>query len=432
MLIAIDGGSASGKSTLAKTISERFGIPLLESGSLYRALTLEAIQAGISFSETEKLEKFINSLSLKIELSDQNWVLIINDKKFNPKALRSLEVTEQVGVLSKSQRIREKVLTLQRSCYEKRSGAPLVVEGRDMGTTVFPSSDIKIFLKVSESEQAKRRALDFKASGISISEEETRRQELRRDAMDRERKISPLKIAKNAFVIDTSGKIPIETYREAVSLINRRRRRASFIYRFLKALGFIFAFYLRVKVEGGENIPKQGGFILASNHSSHLDPIALGIASPRYLSFMARHTLYEINPFFSWFLSKFNVHPIDRHSPDRGSLSRFNIFLLEGQGIVYFPEGTRSCDGELGDFKKGVGVIGVRTTCPVIPVYISGTYEAMAKGAKFARPKSVEVNFGKAVDLSDLYDQELSHELYEKAALRVREAVLRLKESLRS
>lgn len=427
MLITIDGGSASGKSTLAREISERFEIPLLESGSLYRSLTLKALEAGVSFADSKQIESFVASLSLSMKLMNRHWILVVNGSEINPKKLRTVEVTEKVGLLSRVAGIRRRLIPLQRSCYKKGKGNYLIAEGRDMGSVVFPKADAIIFLKVSDEEMAKRRQKDFEAEGSDLSQKEVRKKEMERDRIDRERKASPLKVPKRAVVLDTTGKSIAESYSELIRLINIRKKRSNFLYWLCKKLEFTAKFHLRMKIAGSENIPAKGGFILAANHQSHLDPVVLGAASKRSLSYMARSTLFEDGPFFSWFIRQLNAYPVNRENPDRKILSQYNRFLLEGHGIVYFPEGTRTRTGKMGDFKKGVGALAVRTACPVIPVYISGTREAMPVGAAGVKKGDVRMRLGSPIDFTDLYGKKISPELYVKAAERVRDAITKLR-----
>lgn len=159
-----------------------------------------------------------------------------------------------------------------------------------------------------------------------------------------------------------------------------------------KALFFLGA-------EGGKNIPEGGGFILAANHKSFLDPAVLGICSSRQLNFMAKEELFE-NRFFRWWLNKVNVIPIRRKSADLSAIKSAIAKVKGGEGLLVFPEGTRQDpDKDFGDPEKGIGFLVDKLGCPVIPALVLGTDKAMPKGAKFIRPAKVKVYFGKQINV---------------------------------
>ena len=426
MIIALDGGAASGKTTLARELSHRFEISLLESGQLYRAITFRALKEGISVENSQALEKFVTPLSLEMREDQLEWRLVINGKLDNPHDLRGVVVSKKVSIVAKASFVRKRLLSLQRSCYSKKRNGYLIAEGRDIGTVVFPSADIKVFLKVSESVRAKRRQEDFKALGMSISAEQVGIIEAERDRIDQERKISPLQVPHDAIVMDTSEKTVLESFLELIRQINIKKHESNLVYQIIRSLKFVPNFYLNLRQAGVENIPQKGGFILASNHLSHLDPVMLGFTTSRTLSFIARSSLFQGSSLFAWLISALNAYPINRENPDRKTLTQIIQFLLGGHGVVYFPEGTRSRDGKLGPFKKGIGVLALRTGFPVIPACVSGTREAMPVGARGVQRGKVTVKFGPPVDFSGLYEKGFTLEGYEEAAARVRESVEKL------
>ena len=161
---------------------------------------------------------------------------------------------------------------------------------------------------------------------------------------------------------------------------------------------FLWKFSFRLEVKGRENIPRTGGFILASNHLSYLDPTVLGAACcPRTLNFMARHDLFTI-PVFGAFLRAVGAIPIRRNFADITSIKEALRRLRKEQGIVLFPEGTRS-SGELlsKNFQAGIGLIAIRSQAPVIPALINGTQRVFGRHARFIRPAKVRVCFGKPI-----------------------------------
>ncbi|MFA5089702.1 MAG: lysophospholipid acyltransferase family protein [Candidatus Omnitrophota bacterium] len=161
---------------------------------------------------------------------------------------------------------------------------------------------------------------------------------------------------------------------------------------------FLFKALFRFEFTGRENIPKKGGFILASNHMSFLDPVALGIASSRRLSFMARHDLFD-NNFSSLILSSWGVLPVKRGFGDISALKEAINLLKGGNALALFPEGRRIIKGENVDPEPGIGFLVSKLDVPVIPAFIKGTDKALPRGARFIRLAKVSVHFGKKISI---------------------------------
>jgi 1-acyl-sn-glycerol-3-phosphate acyltransferase len=162
----------------------------------------------------------------------------------------------------------------------------------------------------------------------------------------------------------------------------------------------------RIKGRGQENIPKSGSFILASNHVSYLDPVVLGVAATRKLTYMARDDLFS-NPYLGWWLSLVGVLSIKRDSADFSALRSAMRCLREGKAIALFPEGRRRMPQEKNlSPQPGIGFLAKKSGSLVIPAYIKGTDEALPKGASSIRMKKVSVTFGKPVEIERLSDYQ--------------------------
>ena len=171
------------------------------------------------------------------------------------------------------------------------------------------------------------------------------------------------------------------------------------VYVILRALSaLILKAFFWIEVHGKKNIPKIGGFILASNHVSFLDPIALAVACPRKLNFMARHDLF-FNPLFSKLLFSVAVFPVKRDSADLSALKEGMRRVNEGSGLLLFPEGSRSTNGTISSPQAGIGFLATKLNVPVIPAFVKGTEKALPKGAKFIIPKKLFVYFGKQIHI---------------------------------
>lgn len=183
------------------------------------------------------------------------------------------------------------------------------------------------------------------------------------------------------------------------------------VYSLSKAIcALLFKLLFRIKIYGKEHIPKKGGFILASNHVSYLDPPALGIACPRKLNYMARHDLFSI-PLFSRWLSAVGVFPVKRGRVDIFALKMAMKRLRNGEGLLLFPEGTRQGSaGLLGKPEPGIGFLAAKLNVAVIPAFIKGTEKAFPRNSKFIHPQRISVWFGKQIQIErGLSYQEIAH-----------------------
>jgi len=171
------------------------------------------------------------------------------------------------------------------------------------------------------------------------------------------------------------------------------------LYSFLKGLALIiFKLLFRFQAKGIQNLPKTGGFILASNHASYLDPIAVGIASKRKLNYMAKVELFR-SRFSSWFFFAINVFPVKRDSADLSALKEAMRRVRSGQVLVLFPEGSRRLESFSNEPYPGIGFLAAKLNVPVIPALVEGTEKALPAGAKLIRLTKVSVCFGKQISI---------------------------------
>ena len=200
MIIAIDGPAGSGKSTVAKLVAKKLGFLYLDTGAMYRAVAYKMKKENLS--EKELIEK-LDSIDLKLLDTDKGIKVILDGEDITGK-IRTEEIGKLASRIAKIPEIREKLVQLQRKIALEAKNA--VLEGRDIGTVVFPDAELKIFMTASPEERAKRRYLQLKEKGENPSYEDILKSVLERDKADMERKIAPLKPAKDAIVIDTTNK----------------------------------------------------------------------------------------------------------------------------------------------------------------------------------------------------------------------------------
>lgn len=171
-------------------------------------------------------------------------------------------------------------------------------------------------------------------------------------------------------------------------------------YLFFKTLCWIiFRLFFGLEVKGAENVPDEGGVIVAANHSSYFDPPVIGVALRRQATYMAREGLFKI-PLVKTFVAAFSF-PVKRGRPRPSTIKEALRRLKKGELIVMFPEGGRSKDGNLSDAKRGIGLIATMSKAPVVPALIRGTEKAFPVGARLIRPAKIKVIFGKPLIIGE-------------------------------
>ena len=201
MIIAIDGPAATGKSTTAKALAEKLGFTYLDTGAMYRAITLLIMQKKIQISENFSLISLLEDFDLKIKQHEKQILVILNGKDVSDE-IRRLDVTKYVSKVSALPFVRKSLVKIQRKIAKDQN---CVVEGRDIGTIVFPDAEVKFYVVADYDVRAKRRLLDFKKLGEEKSIDELIEELKNRDKYDSEREHSPLLKANDAIEVDTTN-----------------------------------------------------------------------------------------------------------------------------------------------------------------------------------------------------------------------------------
>ena len=210
MIIAIDGPAGSGKSTTAKIVANKLGFVYIDTGAMYRAVTYYALKNNLLGNKNQLIKK-IKELKINLSFNNNLTKVFLNDKDITDY-LRTKEVNDYVSEISKIPEIRKELVAKQRYFAENNN---VVMEGRDIGTVVFPDADIKFFLVASIEERTKRRAKEFINKGENISFKQIEENLKQRDEIDSTRESSPLVKANDAIEIDTTNL----TIEEQVNLI---------------------------------------------------------------------------------------------------------------------------------------------------------------------------------------------------------------------
>jgi CMP/dCMP kinase len=218
IIIAIDGPAAAGKSTVAQMLANRLGLNYLDSGATYRAAALKVLEAGVAPDDQAAVAALIGCADIGIR-ADGSQVRVILDGRDVSGKLRAPEVSVAASKISRFPEVRSKLVGLQRRVA---AGPGVVMEGRDIGTRVFPEAQLKIFLIADQQERARRRMNQEKKSGRGATLAQTEEELRRRDRLDSEREISPLRAAGDAVRIDSTTLTPDQVVNKVMKLARER------------------------------------------------------------------------------------------------------------------------------------------------------------------------------------------------------------------
>ncbi len=422
LIVTIDGPAGSGKSTMAKRLAERLGATFLDTGAMYRGITLAAVQDGADLTDEEQLVRVVQGHRFDFEAASGRMLVRIDGDDVTER-IRDPDLTAKVRHVAVAPRVREQLVAMQRA-FAARHGR-IVTEGRDQGTVVFPDAHLKFFLTADAAERARRRADELRAKGAEVDLEEIRQAIEARDRSDENRAVGPLKPAQNAVMIDSTGRSIEESVERICRLAEERigaavpcppqppqseapaarkdkphppagatRSPAAWYWLARVVCQFFCILFFRYRSYGRENIPRTGSFILASNHQSFLDPVFCGVAVKRRLTYVARDTLFR-NRFFGRLITSVNAIPIGRDKADIAAMRMIIERLREGAGVCLYPEGTRTHDGRVIAVKPGFGLLCRRSKATVVPVLIDGAFESWSRYKRFFTPGAILVQFGK-------------------------------------
>ncbi len=215
MIVTIDGPAGAGKSSAARELARRLGFRFLDTGAMYRAVTLAAKQRGLDLSDADRLAELVGEI--RVELDGEHVLL---DGRDVTKEIRTFEITTSIRYAADNPAVRDQLVTWQRQAAD---GFDFVTEGRDQGTVVFPNAECKIFLTAAEDERARRRYHDLVARGEHVTFDEVLGAQHLRDERDCTRAVGALLIAEDAIEVSTDGLSPAEVVARLEEIVRSKQ-----------------------------------------------------------------------------------------------------------------------------------------------------------------------------------------------------------------
>ena len=216
--IAIDGPAGAGKSTVAKKVAKELSFVYVDTGAMYRAMALYLLRKGVNREDPDEIGEACQNAEISIEYQNGEQIVLLDGENVNAH-LRTEEVSAMASVSSAVPRVREKLLDLQRKLARTMS---VVMDGRDIGTTILPNAEVKIYLTASADTRAKRRALEYEQKGESFDLDQIRKDIIERDERDMNREISPLKQADDAVLVDSSEMVIDQVVDAILDVYNKK------------------------------------------------------------------------------------------------------------------------------------------------------------------------------------------------------------------
>ncbi len=401
-VVAVDGSSGSGKGTLATAIAKKFNLMYLDTGATYRCITLEMINKKIDLKDTKKIKEMLKNVEIDFKGDDT----FLNGENVT-KEIREKAVNDLVSPVSKIPEVRESLTALQRKIAE---GKDVILDGRDIGTVVFPNADVKIYLECDLEERAKRRLKQNQEKGIESTLEECRENLRTRDKIDSSREIAPAKPADDAIIIDTTN-LTIKGVQDKVSKIivdkkkiNKIREQSykigednigKYIYRcivkFILRIPYLLVYFPKTTNMHYFKEVKDEGCIVTANHLNMLDAAGIIIFNHTPIDFVGKIELYK-NKFLLHFFHNFQVIPVNRGKNDIESIKLCMKALKNKRVLGIFPEGTRKGLEKAEKIKNGAVYLAYKTGKKIVPVGVQGSFKPFTR---------VCFNYGKPFDPKD-------------------------------
>lgn len=218
IIVALDGPAGSGKGTITKLVAKKLGLVNIDTGAMYRCVTLECLNKNVKTEELEKISEILENINIQLKREGENQIVLLNGQDVS-KEIRTERIDEIVAKFAAIKIVRDKITPLQQKMGENTD---IIMEGRDIGTVVFPNADVKIFLDCSLEERAKRRYKQNIERGLNTPYEEVYSELIKRHKLETEREVAPLIQAEDAIYLDSSNLNIEEVTEETIRIIKEQ------------------------------------------------------------------------------------------------------------------------------------------------------------------------------------------------------------------
>lgn len=428
-IVAIDGVLGAGKTSVAKRLADVLGLEYLDTGAMYRAVALACLRAGASLDDASAVASVAATARIQLGHHADGSVSVLLDGAEVATEIRSPEVTRAASRVATYAGVREHLVAQQRQWAQLRGGG--VLEGRDIATAVFPDAPAKIFLTASVEERARRRHVEQpdRSLGEVVADLEWR------DNNDSSRAADPLRVADGATVLDTTGLTLDEVVVKAEAIarsaldstaatttataaatattanlttsapgagnvsVSAEPLLRRVVFRTVRTLVVgLVRVYFRVRIEGIENVPKTGAFLVSPVHRSNVDSVVVPAITRRRMRFLGKETMWKYRQLAGLFDILGGIKVV-RGTTDRESMRLCLTALEQGEPVVVYPEGRRKEGPVVDDLFDGVAYMAVKAGVAIVPIGIGGSAKAMGLSHRFPRPKPIHLVIGRPLSV---------------------------------
>ncbi len=422
--IAIDGPGGAGKSSVAKAIAKKLGIVYVDTGALYRSIGLYMVAHGIDTKSASDVAAELGKFDLKLSFVDGRQVILLDGEDVGDR-IRTPEISMAASNVSAIAEVRAFLLDTQRSIAKTSC---VVMDGRDIGTVIFPEADVKVFLTASPEARAKRRYLELTAKGSDVTYESVLAEMIERDTNDSTRKIAPCVPAEDAVTVDNTDMTEEQTVEHIIGIITEKipfitqlPTDKSTYMKWHRRVHKLVRFLLGVRVRGLENVPATGGIMFCANHIAARDAVVVAAACEREIKFLAKKELFTV-PVIGRVIKALGAVRLDRGGADVGAIRTSINLIKAGYAVSIFPQGHRypGVNPATTPKKNGAAMICYHAMCDVVPVCIK------VRGFKYGIFKRVDVIFGEPIPYSELGLSSGGSEEYRAATDKIFERIVSL------
>ncbi len=392
--IAIDGPSGAGKSTIAKTISKKLNIMYLDTGAMYRAVALYALENGADLSDSEAIGELLNNIDLTFIDNGTENAVCINGRDVS-KEIRRHEISKSASEVSKLSKVRDFLVEMQRKIAAEND---VVLDGRDITSNVLPNAKYKFYLTATAEERARRRCSELKEKGQDVDYQKVLQDIVDRDYNDMNRQIAPLVKTDDSIEIDSTslaqeqvadlilthikeidGKsvCPVNTAvarlqdKEIQAVAKKTKRKSIFIRGFAAFVKWVMGGLWHTKIYFKDNFIKNSKAVVICNHYSALDPcVIISRLLGKNGKVMMKNEITK-NKFIASVADELGCIPVKRGEADLNAVKKVLSALNHNSQVLIFPEGTRNKNEnfkEMLPFKAGVATFALKTKSPVVPM----------------------------------------------------------------